>query len=349
MFDPARSLDLIKGALLEPEKTWNSYLPEANDWQKTAILLTAPLIVVSAVVAYVLGSLFSGASALGLQPTLGSMLMGIVLGAISAALVALIVSFLAQAFGGKGGFARGLAATTLAFVPGYVGQALSSLPWIGWLLAIGLGIYGLVLLWRIIPSYLEVPAGRRVAHYVVTLLTAIVVMVILGAMFGGGAAMHHGGGVTGSYAPGPSSGVFGDLARQGELMAVAEEDRYEPPGDGRLEEDQIEEFLRVMQRTQEAVAARQERLAALSERTQSDEQMSIGDLSAMMGGISDAAGLNTAEIEVVKSAGGNWAEHQWVKQTLRTAWLQKDIDDAVKHNYALYQQYGDELDGFIAK
>jgi hypothetical protein len=59
--------------------------------------------------------------------------------------------------------------------------------------------------------------------------------------------------------------------------------------------------------------------------------------------------LSTAEIEIVKSAGGNWAEHQWVRQTLRTAWLQKDINDAVAHNYALYQEYEEELRDYIAR
>ncbi len=50
-----------------------------------------------------------------------------------------------------------------------------------------------------------------------------------------------------------------------------------------------------------------------------------------------------AEMEVVKSGGGNWAEHQWVKEQLRIASIQKDLNDAVKHNYALYQKYADQL------
>ena len=155
--------------------------------------MTGPLIVVSALVGYLLASLFSGASAFGLQPTLGSTFIAVLLSAIMAAAFAFIVSFFAKTFGGQGDFALGLAASTLAFVPSYVGQALSGLPWIGWLLAIGLGIYGLVLLWRIIPIYLGVPAGKRVVHYVVTLIVAIVVAVILGSVVGGGTAMHHAG------------------------------------------------------------------------------------------------------------------------------------------------------------
>jgi hypothetical protein len=59
--------------------------------------------------------------------------------------------------------------------------------------------------------------------------------------------------------------------------------------------------------------------------------------------------MSTIEIEIVKSAGGNWAEHQWVKQTLRTAWLQKDVNDTVARNYALYEEYEDELRDFVVE
>ncbi len=44
MFDLKRTLDLINGALFDSEPTWRAYLPEAGDWQKTAFLLTGPLI-----------------------------------------------------------------------------------------------------------------------------------------------------------------------------------------------------------------------------------------------------------------------------------------------------------------
>lgn len=48
--------------------------------------------------------------------------------AIAASVVAFIVSALAGMFGGKASFAHGLATTSLAFVPGHLGQALNWLP-----------------------------------------------------------------------------------------------------------------------------------------------------------------------------------------------------------------------------
>lgn len=143
--------------------------------------------------------------------------------------------------------------------------------------------------------------------------------------------------------------MFGGMARQAELMAAAEEDRYDPPSDGRLSEDQVREFIRVMQRTEELQQEKTARFKELAEKAERDEEVSFSDLGTMMSGVSEATGLQTAEIDVVKSAGGNWAEHQWVRESLRTAWIQKDINDAVAHNFGLYQEFEPELSTYIAR
>ena len=179
MLNPARTIDLIKGALFNAEATWKNYLPDADDWQKTAFLLTGPLIVITAILGYVIGFFSADSSLFGIRPTLLYSLITMIMSAIAAVVVAFIFSAFAGMFDGKASFARGLAATSLAFVPGYLGRALSWLPWIGTLLAIALFVYALVLLWRIVPLYLDIPDGKRAPHYIVSLLATIVTMIIL--------------------------------------------------------------------------------------------------------------------------------------------------------------------------
>jgi hypothetical protein len=353
MFDLKRTLDLVRGALFDPEATWRSYLPEAGDWKRTAFLLTGPLIVAAAIIAYVLGFLGSGESILGLgRPTLLSTLLQILMSAVVAAVVALIFSALAGAFRGKSSFALGLAGTTLAFVPGYLGQALSPLPWIGGLLMLGLLIWSLVLLWRIIPIYLEVPDTNRAAHYIVSLLACIVASLIISTVIGG-MLYESGAGraMTGSSVDGGQvrGGVFGAATRQAELLAMAEEDTYRPPADGKVTERQVQAFIRVMDRAAELRAENDKRLQEIAKKADEEEEMSFSDFGQMMGGMVDLAGLQSAEIEVVKTGGDNWAEHQWVRESLRTAWIQKDINDSVAHNYRLYQEYEDDLAEHIAR
>jgi hypothetical protein len=144
-------------------------------------------------------------------------------------------------------------------------------------------------------------------------------------------------------------GVFGAATRQAELMAMAEEDTYRPPADGKVTERQVQAFIRVMDRAAELRAENDKRLQEIAKKADEEEEMSFSDFGQMMGGIVDLAGLQSAEIEVVKTGGDNWAEHQWVRESLRTAWIQKDINDSVAHNYRLYQEYEDDLAEHIAR
>ncbi|MEX0708280.1 MAG: Yip1 family protein [Woeseia sp.] len=354
MFDLSRSLKLITGALFSPDETWRGYQPEAGNWQKTALLITGPVIVVTAVLGYILGLLGDGGM-FGMRPTLLNTVFGIVFGIIWAGVAAFIFSTLAGAFSGKTSFAAALAATSLAFVPGYFGQALGRLPWIGWLLGLGLFIYALVLLWRILPMYLDVPDSKRTGHYIASLIACIVVALVLGFLLrpiigpvdtGMGHRPDFG---SSAGTAGGATGLFGGAMRQAELIATAEDDRYSPPSDGKLDEDQVEEFIRVMNRAREMMIDQTERLREISERANKDEQVSFSDLSEVMSGATQMAGMNTVELEVVKSGNGNWAEHTWVKESLRTAWIQKDINDAVAHNYALYEEYEDDLKQYVAR
>lgn len=355
MLDLNRTLSLIKGALFDPEATWRGYLPEADNWQRTAFLLTGPLIILAAVLGYLIGLLGSGAYVFGLRPTIMMTVLGIVFSAIAAGIVAFIVSTLAGMFGGKRSFALGLAATSLAFVPGYLGQALRWLPWVGGLVFLGLFIYALVLLWRIIPMYLEVPAGKRVGHYILTLIATILVMFLIGMLLRPlmGPDVSGRGGYSDLQSPdGRTSGVggvMGGAIRQAELLAAAEEDRYSPPPNGKLEEDQVKEYVRVMNRARDITMEKTERMQQLAERADRNERMSLSDMSEMMTSGTQMMGMNTIELEVVKSDGGNWAEHQWVREALRTAYFQRDKDEAAEHNYKLFRKYEDQLAAFIAR
>jgi hypothetical protein len=355
MLDLTRTLSLVKGALFDAEATWRSYLPEAGNWQKTAFLLTGPLIVASAIAAYLIGLLTSDASMFGqFRPTIISTLMSMVMGTVAVGIFAFIFNFFSGTFGGKNNFALGLAAVSFAFVPGYVGQALTWLPWVGGLLALVLAIYGLVLLWRIIPVYLEVPDSKRTLHYIVSLVTCIIVMVVVGniagrMMYGSDPAVTVGGMPTSGSTEGQTGSVFGGAMRQAELIAAAEEDRYSPPADGEISKAQVEEFVRVVERAAELQDEKNKRLEELAEKADSGEDVSIREMTELMGAATQFAGLHNSEIEVVKSAGGNWAEHQWVHESLRTAWLQKDINDTIKHNYEHYERYEEQLASYISR
>jgi len=343
MFDPNKTIALIKGGLLEPKQTWASYQSENHDWKETAALLTGPLIVVSMVLTALFAWVFSSQYMIMRGPGgLGGLLLGLVFAVLGIALASLIFSYFAGMFKGEPDFSRGLAALSLASIPAYIGNILGTLPWIGWLLAVGLGILSLVFLYQIIPLYLKVPDDKRVPHFALSLICTLVVAFVLATVLGVGSMAGYQSPMMGGSTRGGdgSPPMFGEMGLQAQLMEQAEADRYSPPGNGRISESQMERYADVMKKTADLTREQTATLRQLEKKKGDRDDISLGDLGKFTGSI---MGALTAEMQVVKTGGGNWAEHMWVKQQLQIARIQKDINDEIKHNYALYQKYKERL------
>jgi hypothetical protein len=186
MFDFNKTARLIKGGLFEPQSNWQAYLSEANDWKQTARDLTLPLIVgalvLTLVFSFVLRSSFLFSTGIGF----GALLVGAVVGFAGFLITAFILALLAGVFKGNNNFDKAFAAVSLTAVPSYAGVVLGTLPWIGGLLSLGLLIYALILLYRIIPDYLAVPPGSRVWHFISSMVAVFVVSLLLASIFGVG-------------------------------------------------------------------------------------------------------------------------------------------------------------------
>lgn len=347
MFDPNQTIKLIKGGLLDSSPTWQSYLAENKDWKETFIGLTGPMILVSVLLSAILGWVFSSFSPFGSQGGFGFILLRII-GAIIGILVAsFIFSFFAGIFKGKHDFNKGVAALSLAAIPAYVGGIFSTLPFIGWLIGLGFGILSLVFLYQILPSYLQVPEDKRIVHFIVSLITTFIVVIIINMILGVGAYKSGAidGSSLGSTSSTKSSSMFGGLGRQVDLIEEADNDRYSPPSDGKVTEDQIATLIINIRKTADYRKSQEEKLKSLDEQMKDKKDFSFSDIGKLTSGINSAMSTANAEMEVVKTGGGNWAEHQWIKEQLRISNIQKDLNATVKHNYALYRKYADQLGG----
>jgi hypothetical protein len=141
--------------------------------------------------------------------------------------------------------------------------------------------------------------------------------------------------------------MLGDIGRQAELMEKSEQAVYEPPADGKISDVQMLALLDVMRKTAELRGRAEAKLKQMEKDIEGKDEPRLSDLGKLSSGFGAAfRTLATAEMEVVESAGGNWAEHQWVKAQLRTAAIQQDLNAAVRHNYALYQKYADQLSAY---
>ena len=345
MFDIGKTLELVRGCLFDPQETWKSYHAENRSWKETAVLLAGPMIVIAMLLTGILSVLFSGFYAFPRYGGFGHWLLMLVWLFAGFALTAWIFTILAGVFKGRSDINRGVAALSLAAAPTYTGMVLGTLPMVGWLISLGLGILGLVFLYRLIPMYLEVPDEKRVVHFIVSLISTFVVGAVVGMMFGiGGMDNDFRAGSAISGTAGRSSGFLGDIARQGEIYESAMTDTYEPPGDGRLTGDQVEEYLRVMDSARKIQAKDAERVDKMSREMEDKDEPSLSDIGKMYAGMGSVMAAGNAPMEVVKSGGGNWAEHVWVEDQLRLARYQPELNDMVRDNAAVYQQYAEQLD-----
>jgi len=343
MFDINKTIELIKGGLLEPRATWQAYLAENRGWQDTTTLLMLPLIIASFLLAGILSWIFGGLYMFG-RGGIGFWLLNLVMSLIAVATAGFIFSYLAGVFKGRNDFNKGLAAVSLSAIPAYVGGVLGALPFIGWIISLALAIVSLVFLYQIIPSYLEGPDDKRVLHYVVSLLTSFVVMLVLSALLGAGgmARMQMQHGLSMSDQQPTQSGVVGNIQRHARMMEQADQDHYVATADGKISERQMAAFMEVLRKSSDIQPERIARLRELQQE-QKDKDPDAVDFAAFSGTLGSVLGAFNSEMEVVMTGQGNWAEHQWIKERLRVARVQKDTNEAVKHNYQLYQAHQDAL------
>lgn len=246
-----------------------------------------PFVVVSYTVWFVLSQVFPWQiGGLVLRPGFGMYLRYMLFALVGAAAISFVFAFMAGVFKGRNSFAHALAATSLAFIPGYLGNALSPLPIAGVLLSLGGGIYSLVLLWRILPAYLELPDDGRVLHFISSLVLTLVLATALAMLIGVGRAGMQVSGVDGDQdlasavkralhdeneSERGGASPFSGMERSARIMEDADDDTYQPPRDGRLGEAQVQQVIANLQRTRELREAEAKRLERLAEDMEKEE------------------------------------------------------------------------------
>jgi hypothetical protein len=354
-FDFAKTLSLVKGGLMDHQATWNDYLEENPGWQQTAMVLTGPLILVNVVLSIILSRMIGGFAYLGYYSNVfAALFWGLVMAALGFIIAVFVFNFLAGVFKGKSNFSRAFAAVSLAAIPAWIAGVLASLiPFIGFLIALAGGIMSLVFMYRIMPLALGVPDEKRVVHFIASLVVIVILNFIVGSIMGAGSlgsAAQHGGfsNVETTARSVTGSGMLGEIERQGRLVEAANADVYNPPKEGELTEAQVREYIKVLKKTRsihEEYAKKMQKLSDdMQAKEEAGEKATLTDLTRMYSGIGTVVGANNAEMEVVKTGQGNWAEHTWIKEQLRIARIQQgDGSEATAHNYELYKKYEEDL------
>lgn len=352
-FDIKKTLELVKGGLLSPAETWGNYLGENPDWKDTLVALTAPLLLANVVLGLVLSRVMGTMSPFALGGNwFTALIFSLVLSCIGFAVAVFVFSFLAGVFGGKANFSRSFAAMSLVAIPAWIAGIIgAAVPWLGGLIALAGAIASLVFLYKIIPLALGVPDNKRVLHFIASLIVVLIINFIIASVLGvgrmpSGTISYETGDRTSRPGASNMPGFLGEMGRQAELMAQASEDSYQPPGDGMVSRQQSLWFADVVSKSTAYHQEEMERLEKLSKEIDEKENPSPADIAKAYKGMGSVISLNNVEMEIVKSNDGNWAEFQWVRQQLRSARMQQGQgSEALEHNYALYQDISDQVEG----
>jgi len=105
-------------------------------------------------------------------------LLTYLLSLLSAFLLALVVNSLASSFGGKKDLVASAKVVVFAYTAAWIGGIFAVLPSLSILAALA-GVYSLVLLWLGMKALNEVPAGKMVGYFAVTLIAAVALFFVI--------------------------------------------------------------------------------------------------------------------------------------------------------------------------
>ena len=353
----------LQRAILKPEPLWQEEVEKSVAWSLLLKNTVLPVIGVTAILSAILLKIFGyHLPMIGVvRPSMTDMLLqivgAIVMYGISIVLLGWIAAWLAGMLGGKNDLNRAVAMLFWISVPSLVGQVLGTLPFVGWVISLGLGIYSLVLLYRAIPVFLDVPVSERVKHFIFFLIASFVVSILLGMTLG---RLFTPRDMMQSMRPdvivppqmkeigqsqpvqkstkkseNPVEDYVESMAKgdyNKDVIEKAKEDRFIPPADGKLTKAQVEKFLALAKKVK---IVEKEQAQKLKEKYDKKEQSNDFSISDVFNGLKDFTSLATLEMKVVKENGGNWAEYTWVKDRVREAYYTPSLSPTTEYNAKL--------------
>lgn len=181
-------VERARAILLQPATEWPVIEAEPTDvatlYREYIILLAAIPAVCSFLTYSVIGvyvplagrirnSIFSG------------LFLGLLVYALTLASVyvsALIIDWLAPKFASRPGLIQALKLVAYSMTPLWVAGVFQLIPWLGWLLGLVAGLYGIYLFYLGLPILMKTPSDKVIPYMAVAAVVAIVLYFVVGAI-----------------------------------------------------------------------------------------------------------------------------------------------------------------------
>jgi len=153
-------------AIIKPEALWSEQRKVSISWIDQLKSHILPVVAIVAILSGILSMVFGfRIPTIGvIRPSVSDMFLhmagSVVMYTISIVILGWLVAYLAGIFGGKNEMNKSVLMLFLISIPTLAGQVLGTLPYAGGMLSLGLGIYAVILLYKAIHVFLEVPMKK---------------------------------------------------------------------------------------------------------------------------------------------------------------------------------------------
>jgi Yip1 domain len=176
-------VERVKNILLSPATEWDKIAGEPTTPKELMISYVLPLAALSAVMQFIKLSVFGvGFITFGMGLGIAMAVFHFVMAFIAVIVIAFITDALAPSFGGTKDMNQAVKVTAYTFTASWIGSVFGIIPWVGFLLAFLIGLYGLYILYLGLPRLMKNPAEKTIIYEIVIVIVAIVVMFVIGAV-----------------------------------------------------------------------------------------------------------------------------------------------------------------------
>ena len=183
-------VERAKNIMLTPKTEWTAI---AADPTPTAGIVTGyvlPLAALAAVAGFISAAVvgttipYGGTFRMPMGWALGMLIYNLVMAVVAVFVLGLIIDVLAPSFGGTKNFNQAVKVAAFSYTAGWLGAVLGIIPWVGWLLALLVSLYGFYLLYLGLPRLMKNPPEKSVGYTVVVVIVAIVVAFMISIIGG---------------------------------------------------------------------------------------------------------------------------------------------------------------------
>lgn len=98
---------------------------------------------------------------------------------LSAYVVGFIIDAFAPTFDGQKNRVQAMKLSVYAYTASWVGSIFNVVPWIGWVAALAMAIYGLYILYLGLPMLMRCPTSKTAGYFALVLVAAVVITMVL--------------------------------------------------------------------------------------------------------------------------------------------------------------------------